>query len=241
MVVQLFFASLATVRASSVNESALSKRRQLRLKMFDYQTKPTSMFVLVKSLASAVVGGHPFENILTADVLVDILNASASSEVLSDLLPRDMNVVFVSPDFNDQNSELLMERYRLRYPFSPINVELLKRFETATSSDLRGCRKCSYRWVTYTCNSCSLRVCWSASLPPSTLDSSAACLRRPLSNPRCVTSTTRWMPPWLAFMSLSVNLASIWRIYCASSSQQFATQSSRRIFSRLNGVNQSWT
>ena len=190
MVVQLFFASLATVRASSVNESALSKRRQLRLRMFDYQTKPTSMFVFVKSLASAVVGGHPFENILTADVLVDILNASASSEVLSDLVPGDTNVVFVSPDFNDQNSELLMEHYRLRYPFSPINVELLKRFETATSSDLRGCRKCSYRQVTYTCNSCSLRACWSisptASLPPPTLDSSAACLRRPLSNSRCV-------------------------------------------------------
>ena len=118
--------------------------------MFDYQTKPTSMFDLVKSLASAVAKGHPFENILTGDVLVDILNASASSEVLSDLVPRDMNVVFVSPDFDDRNAELLKEHYKLRHPFSPISVELLKRFKTATSSDLRGCRRCSYRWVTYT-------------------------------------------------------------------------------------------
>ena len=75
--------------------------------MFDYQTKPISMFHLVKSLASTVAKGHPFEDILTADVLVDILNASASSVVLSDLVPRDMNVVFVCPDFDDQDAELL--------------------------------------------------------------------------------------------------------------------------------------
>ena len=49
MVVELFFAYLAAVRASSVNESALSKRQQLRLVMFDYQTKPTSMFDLGKA------------------------------------------------------------------------------------------------------------------------------------------------------------------------------------------------
>ena len=54
MVVELFFAYLAAVRASSVNESALSKQQQLKLVMFDYQTKPTSMFDLVKSLASAI-------------------------------------------------------------------------------------------------------------------------------------------------------------------------------------------
>ena len=104
MVVELFFAYLATIRSSSVNESALSKR-----------TKPTSMSDLVKSLANAVAKGHPFEDILTADVLVDILNASASSEVLSDLEPRDLNVVFVSPDFDGQNAELLKEHYKLRY------------------------------------------------------------------------------------------------------------------------------
>ena len=72
--------------------------------MFDYQTKPTSMFHLVKSLASAFAEGHPFKDILTADVLVDIVNALASSGVLSDPVPCDMNVMFVSPDFNDQNS-----------------------------------------------------------------------------------------------------------------------------------------
>ena len=81
--------------------------------MFDYQTKPTSMFDLVESLASAVAEGLPFENILTADVLVDILNASASFQVLSALVPRDMNVVFVNPDFVDQDAELLVEHYRL--------------------------------------------------------------------------------------------------------------------------------
>ena len=117
MVVELFFAYLATIRASSVNESALSKRQQLRLVMFDYQTKPTSMSDLVKNLANAVAKGHPFEDILTADVLVDILNASASSEVLSDLEPRDLNVVFVSPDFDGQNAELLKEHCKLRYSF----------------------------------------------------------------------------------------------------------------------------
>ena len=47
MVVESFFAYLAAVRASSVNESALSKRQQLKLVMFDYQTKPTSTFDLV--------------------------------------------------------------------------------------------------------------------------------------------------------------------------------------------------
>ena len=105
--------------------------------MFDYQTKPTSKFDLVESLASAVAGGHPFEDILTADVLVDILNASASFEVLSALVPRDMNVVFVNPDFDDQDAELLEEHYKLRYSSSPMSEELLERFETATSSDLR--------------------------------------------------------------------------------------------------------
>ena len=57
MVVELFFAYFAAVRAGGVNESALSKQQQLRLVMFDYQTKPTSMFDLVKSLASAVQKG----------------------------------------------------------------------------------------------------------------------------------------------------------------------------------------
>ena len=58
--------------------------------MFDYQPKPTSMFDLVESLTSAVAEGLPFVDILTADVLVDILNASASFEALSALVPRDM-------------------------------------------------------------------------------------------------------------------------------------------------------
>uniref|UniRef100_A0A7S1AFQ0 Uncharacterized protein n=1 Tax=Noctiluca scintillans TaxID=2966 RepID=A0A7S1AFQ0_NOCSC len=137
MVVELFFAYLAAVRAGGVNESALSKQQQLRQVMFDYQTKPTSEFDLVESLASAVAEGHPFEDILTADVLVDILNASASFEVLSALVPRDMNVVFVNPDFDDQDAELLEEHYKLRYSSSPMSEELLERFETATSSSLR--------------------------------------------------------------------------------------------------------
>ena len=40
MVVELFFAYLAAVRASSVNVSALSKQQQLRLVMFDYRRSP---------------------------------------------------------------------------------------------------------------------------------------------------------------------------------------------------------
>ena len=42
MVVELFFAYLAAVRADGVSKPALSKQQQLRLKMFDYQSKPTS-------------------------------------------------------------------------------------------------------------------------------------------------------------------------------------------------------
>ena len=45
--------------------------------------------------------------------------------------------MFVNPDFDDQDAELLQEHYKLRYSFSPMSVKLLKRFETATSSDLR--------------------------------------------------------------------------------------------------------
>ena len=63
-------------------------------------------FYLEVSLASAVAEKHPFEDILTADVLVDILYASASFEVFSALVPRDMNVVFVNPDFYDHDAEL---------------------------------------------------------------------------------------------------------------------------------------
>ena len=99
MVVELFFEYLAAVRADSVNESASSKQQQLRQVMFDYQPKPTSKFDLVESLAHAAAEGHPFEDILSADVLVDFLNASASFVVFSALVPRDMNVVFVNPDF----------------------------------------------------------------------------------------------------------------------------------------------
>ena len=103
------------------------------------------------SLASAVAKGHPFEDILTADVLVHILYASTSFEVFSALVPRDMNMVFVNPDFYDHDAELLEEHYKLRHPFSPMSVELLKRFETA-SSDLRpppgsaSCRRTSISW-----------------------------------------------------------------------------------------------
>ena len=42
MVVELFFAYLAAVRADSVSKPALSKQQQLRQVMFDYQSKPTS-------------------------------------------------------------------------------------------------------------------------------------------------------------------------------------------------------
>ena len=80
------------------------------------------------SLASAVAKGHPFEDILTADVLVHILYASTSFEVFSALVPRDMNMVFVNPDFYDHDAELLEEHYKLRHPFSPMSVELLKTF-----------------------------------------------------------------------------------------------------------------
>ena len=45
--------------------------------------------------------------------------------------------MFVNPNFDDQDAELLKEHYKLRYSLSPMSVELLKRFETATSSDLR--------------------------------------------------------------------------------------------------------
>ena len=65
---------------------------------------------------------------LTADVLVDILNALASSEVLSDLVPRDMNVVFVSPDFNNQNSELLNGTLQVKIPIFADKCEALETF-----------------------------------------------------------------------------------------------------------------
>ena len=97
--------------------------------MFDSQTKPTSMFDLVKSLTSAVAKGHPFEDILTADVLVDILNASASSEVFSDLKQRDMNVVFVNPDFDDQDAELIEGTLQVQILIFADNEELLKRLK----------------------------------------------------------------------------------------------------------------
>ena len=102
---------LAAIRADGISEPAFSKQQQLR-QTVRLPIEAHKQFDLVMSLASAVAEGHPFEDILTADVLVDILTASASFEVFSALVPRNMHVVFVNPDLDDQDAVLLEEHYK---------------------------------------------------------------------------------------------------------------------------------
>lgn len=131
---EYFFAYVAGMRKAGVDDGLLDSLRRLRQLEFDYQEKKPSEFDFVSSLAGSMPKYSP-QDILTGGFIIDQPDRELIDQVLAALVPSNMNIALVSPDFNSTAAGQREPYYDFRYDEVPIEPSRLARLEAASAAD----------------------------------------------------------------------------------------------------------
>lgn len=134
-VLEYFFAYVNAVRQAGVNSKFLDGVRQLRQVEFDYQERRASEVEFASALAENLPSYSP-EDVLTGGFLIDKPDEGLVRQLLEALVPSNMNLALVSPNFNESAAAHHEPYYDFRYDEAPLDAALLARLEEASGHGL---------------------------------------------------------------------------------------------------------
>eukprot|EP00931_Biecheleriopsis_adriatica_P097944 TRINITY_DN7182_c0_g1_i4.p1 TRINITY_DN7182_c0_g1~~TRINITY_DN7182_c0_g1_i4.p1 ORF type:complete len:1122 (-),score=344.81 TRINITY_DN7182_c0_g1_i4:23-3388(-) len=135
-IMEYFFAYFNKIRAAGIDKDIFDKVQAMNQVSFDYAEQSSSESSIVTALAGKLADVDPAD-VLTAGSLVDVIDLELAQKVLDSVVADNMNVMLVSPDFDEKSGSKYEQYYDFHYADEALGSELLKRLKDASGFGLQ--------------------------------------------------------------------------------------------------------